>query len=76
MLGCTLSKKDKCTAAPMKRNMSSVQGPDHVIWLVGQMAGQAFLNDCHNGIITPWDKSLAVERRAMDSLKPDAFISG
>lgn len=39
MLGCTVSKKDKCTAAPMKRNMSTVQGQITLSgWLVRWLA--------------------------------------
>lgn len=54
--------------------MSSAQGPDQAIWLVSWVAGWAFLCCCHNGIITPWDKSLAAEKRAVESLKPDASV--
>ena len=58
----------------MKGNLSSAQGLDQAIWLVGWMAGWAFLCCCHNGIITPWDKSLAVEKWDVESLKPDASV--
>lgn len=60
MPGCRVS----CTAAPVKGNLSSAQGPDQATWLAAW-----FLCCCHNGIITPQDKSLAVEER---TLKPDA----
>lgn len=76
---CQVKEENERTAAPMRGNLSSAQGPDRatrlVGWVAGWLAGWAFLCCFHNGIITLWDKSLAEEERAVESLKPDATLS-
>lgn len=75
MLGYTVNWKRRMDAQLLQwRETWAVPRGQIRLWLVGCVAGWAFLCCCHNGIITPWDKSLAAEKRAVESLKLDASV--
>lgn len=59
---CLLKEEDERTAGPIRGNLTSAQRPNQATWLVGRVAGWAFLCCCHNGIITPGTKAWLQKR--------------